>query len=207
MVNEWTDLGLTWHLYRRHLRSRMVDPIAPSWTKWPNERLYRDTQRLVLPSGLQSSSTAIERGQHPMTYDASRGRPQNVTGNNEYPGHAPFPASRAQSLTLPSARGPSVQGTQRIATTTFPPPIPSRASEIPLTSRRDPLWGTLSPLWNPVNASGSPQHQPKFHYVARVPPARAFGSRPSWVYPLRPKVPYKKTGEERHPVNKVCATD
>ena len=185
----------------------MVDPIAPSWTKWPNERLYWDTQRLVLPSGLQSSSTAIERGQYPMTYDASRGRPQNVTGNNEYPGKAPFPASRAQSLTLPSTRGPSVQGTQRIATTTFTPPIPSRASEISLTSRRDPPWGALSPLWNPVNASGSPQHQPKFHYVARVPPARTFDSRPSWVYPLRPKDPYKKTGEERRPLNKVCATD
>lgn len=204
LINEWTDLELTWYLYRRHLRLRMVDPIAPSWTNWPNERLYWDTQRRVLPSGLQSSSTTIERGQHPMTYDASRGRPQNVAGNNEYSGRAPFPASRAQSSTLPSARGPPVQGTQRIATSTFPPPTPSRASEISLPSRREHPWSALSPLWNPINASESPQHQPTSHYVATAPPVN---SRPSWVYPLRPGVAYKKTGEERRPVNKVSATD
>jgi len=184
----------------------MTDPIAPSQTKWPNQRLYWDTQRLVLPSGFQSSSTAIERGQHPMTYDAPRDRPsQTVTGNNKYPRPTPFSANRAQSRTLPPTRGPSVQGTQRVAAGTFPPPVRPRPSKISLTPRRERIWRPLPPPWIPTNAPS--QHQPTSHYVARAPPAGALNHGPPRVYPLRPEAAYLNTSKETRPGDEVRAAD
>ena len=180
----------------------MADPIAPSQTKLPNERLCWDTQRLVLPSGFQSSSTAIKRRQHPMTYDAPRGRPsQTITGNNKYPGTAPYSASRAQSWTLPPTRGPSVQGTQRVAARTFPPPVRPRPSKISLTARRERVRSALPPPWITINAPS--QHRPTSHSVARAPPARALNTGSPLAYPLRPEAAYLNTSEERRPVNEV----
>ena len=177
----------------------MADPIVPSQTKRPNQRPYWDTQRLVLPSGFQSSSTVIERGHHVMTYDARRDRPsQTVTGNNKYSGATPFSANRAQSRTLPPTRGPSVQGTQRVAAGTFPPPVRPRPSKISLTARRERTWRPPPPPWIPTNAPS--QHQPTSNYVARAPPARALNHGSPPVYPLRPEAAYLNTSKEIRPV-------
>ena len=178
----------------------MADPITPSQTKWQNERPYWVTQRLAPPSGFQSSSTAIERGHYPMTYDALRGRPsQTVTGNNKGSGTTPFSASRAQSWKLPPTRGPSAQGTQRVTERTSPPPVRPRPSKVSPTARRERIWSALPPPWIPVNAPS--QHQPTSHYVARAPPARALNPGSPRVYPL--EAAYLNTSEERRPVNEV----
>ncbi|KAH9953797.1 hypothetical protein BC827DRAFT_106985 [Russula dissimulans] len=176
------------------------------------EKTHWDPKRIVLPPSSKSSPISTERGQQPMTYNASAEGGNSIASAGNDKGDVA--ASSAPGLAKPgvrptvTARRPSLRRTRPIPSRAFPRSARPRLSKIsPSTKERTSHDRTVASPKDPSHRSLEPR--PKFTGVdnsTSVHGAKTF-SEPPKALPFRTGGTYHNISEGMWPIDKVCASD
>ena len=177
------------------------------------EKMYRDRKRLVLPPSSKSSPISTERGQQPMTHDASAdggnsSQPITGTGNDKGDVAALSSPISPRPELRPTAGRPSLRRTRRIPSRVFPRPVRPRLSKISSSTKgrtshernvpspRDPSHTSLEPRPKVTSVDDS----------TSAHGAKTF-SEPPEAFPFHTGGSYQNIGEGTRPVDKVRASN